>query len=87
MKASEVLRKAARLVAEGREDYGCCAITEAIGYYDAHQDARILARDYFSIFKPDNSSVFWFGRPTSKNRHRRVMALLFAAELAKDGGN
>lgn len=87
MKASKVLREAAKRIDRRADLFCCCAIDWVGGSSTEFISARDKAREYFSMFKPEGLSMFWFGDDNPSNRHARVMALLFAAEVAKADGN
>lgn len=88
--AVRTLRKAARLVS--RRSRSCCgAISEAYIDMPSHQ----LARRAFYMFEPRRHADFWWVDPyvglnewtdaQLRDQVARSLALLFAAEMVKDG--
>lgn len=95
VKPSDILARAAELIDSKDEDYSCPAIDQAGfkfevevngGLYTAEPEQYDIAHKVFDkLFKPENEVVFWFGGEcTREQQQHRVMALLFAAEVAKD---
>lgn len=84
MKPSTVLRKAARLIECGMEDFGCNAISNS----DAGIDDCIVAHQYFKLLAPNDWRCEWFGdcmRPA--NQKHRAFALDLAAAIAESEGS
>lgn len=95
VKPSDILARAAEIIDSKDEAYGCPAIDTAGckfevevngGLYAVEPEQHEVAREVFGkLFKPENEPLFWFGQEcTREQQQHRVMALLFAAEVAKD---
>jgi hypothetical protein len=96
MKSSIVLRKAAENMATGKS--GCClALSKALQSTGGDYGA---AFKWLDKLKPRSASVYWFGVTVSQsqclcsrrkealhNQSTRVLALLFAAEVAASNGD
>lgn len=85
MKPSEILLKAAELIDSGRHLYACIAIKSVAVFDSPEYRAAFRVFSRFSRNEHIDFSVSWFGFPDdSSNQDDRVIALLFAAEIAKD---
>jgi hypothetical protein len=84
MKASEILRQAARLVERGEEWYGCFAIDEVAG---ADSIGHEQAMGIFKIVAPDGHSLgsFWWGA-SERSMDARIIGLCLAAAIAESEG-
>ena len=100
MKTSTVLRRAAEYVAESQDRFGICCCCSAISGLRTYEkiatrqettDAQALFEEFF---KPEGLSKdnTWWGVSTpddfprfTENQDARVIALLLAAEIAKEG--
>lgn len=92
MKPSETLLRAAEAIAD--EYYaGCCGSIRHVA--GAYSDDEIHARRYLDLFAPNKAikssfidhGFFWFGPRQTKNQNVRILALLFAHQIAKSERN
>lgn len=97
MKPSEVLRRAAKRVEEGRTEFGCHAIRSIVVYESLltnWRDATVCplykeAMKYYRQLKSRSLTdhAVWFHLGNSKDpTGRRVLALCFAAAIAESEG-
>ena len=80
MKPSKVYRRAAELIASGKNRYACSAISEA-------SDSFRRIHEFQKYFQPENElpGSPWFGVFNSpKNQRARELALYLMAEIAKE---
>lgn len=83
MTRKEIYLEAARRVAECKEKYACCAITDLTG----NEQCNWPRRDFAEMFQPqgaemEGTEIAWLGFDGDKPgeaRHRRVVALCLAA--------
>lgn len=97
-KASEILKAAAKSMAEGHHDGCCLSLKEAFAVYSTPTVLYETVLGYLELFKKKNS-LYWFGVPrglalndadkidAEHNAHTRVICLLLASEIAKSEGN
>jgi hypothetical protein len=86
VKPSDIFEEAARRIERSRNTVCCSAINLACGfrkYRNAKDRAFYLFKEYI---RPRNPGIFWFGEPTSFNSDVRVVALCFAAAIARSLG-
>ena len=100
MRTSTVLRRAAEYVAKRQADCAvccCCPAVEGVYFYDRVATiqevvkARALFEKFFKPEGPNENSVWWevCDAPSdldrfTMNQNARVIALLLAAEIAKE---
>lgn len=85
MNTSEILLKAAELIDSGRRSYACIAIESVAGFDSPEYRAAFRVFSRFSRNEHIDFSKSWLGFPDERrNKDDRVLALLFAAEIAKD---
>ena len=83
MKPSTLLRKAAQLLSKPRLMGACSAIL-----YSTNYGGNRAATDYLECyFREPAKSVHWLGPLDEEHRGVRILACLFAAEIAEDEGN
>lgn len=68
---------------------GCCAALSRYKRCDCDGPRPVaacsmtVAEDALNLFRPESCGGYWFGAPNT-NREERVLALLFAAQIAND---
>lgn len=81
---------AARLIAEFKDEFACLAITKSSLIWDLNErcEASCLFEElYYEDADLSPGTMIWWTKGSDKqNRAARVIALLLAAEVAKDGG-
>lgn len=85
MNTSEILLKAAELIDIGRRSYSCIAIEFVAGFGSPEHRAAFRVFSLFSPYESTPAEDKWFGHSSIRsNQEDRVLALLFAAEIAKE---
>lgn len=83
VKAAKLIYKAPQLYS-----YGCCRAIAQSGRYIGDSYRQLFASIYEEdgMAAADIDTVFYYGPTITENKEARMLALLFAAEVAKDGG-
>ncbi len=88
MKRAEKYLRAAEWLDENGYG-GCCkalAVTSCAAILNPGKDCncRPTAKAFEALFKPEDAGTFWWGDPEPKNKEPRILALLFAHQIALD---
>lgn len=79
----DVFKRAAIRIADGKNGLCCPAICGARRHLYWHGDEYVVF--FTELFRPKAFSLEWFGPPfIPSNQGQRILALLFAAEVARD---
>ena len=88
VKVSDILLRAAEIVDEDFFPWGgCAAINHAASILESSWANKQIAHDTFNLLRPRRKNVYdpyWWGRLEKKEKESRILALLFAAKIAKD---
>jgi hypothetical protein len=94
MTIDKVLTKAAKLIENGTSAFACLAITKASDNYYLTYEAILYIKNIYEPYENNPGTRAWLSEHgdsstdanTQTGRSRRIIALLLAAEIAKDGG-
>lgn len=85
--ASAIYLRAAQIIAHKRRDHACIALSVASMELRGTGEWFCAERKEFSSFFLGNDTEWQWGtnNGTQRERNRRILALLFMSEIAKDG--